>query len=91
MRSIKCCIAQCIVVEATNEMVGVGIGSFLSVMGGKYADQAEDHASPVVEYEGRAVMVCQSGFNLLRGLPQVSCTIRIEKTLADIQNTVDDD
>ena len=91
MRSIKCCIAQCIVVEATNEVVGVGIRSFLSVMGGKYTDQAEDHASPVVEYEGGAVMVCRSVFNLLRGLSQVSCTIRIEKTLADIQNAIDDD
>ena len=72
-------------------MVGVGISPFLSVMGGKYTDQAEDYASPVAEYEGGTVMVCQSVFNLLRGLSQVSCTIRIEKTLTDIQNTIDDD
>ena len=91
MTSIQCCIAQCTVVEATNEMVGVGIGSFLSVMGGKYTDQAEDYSSPVVEYEGRAVMVCRSVFSLLRGLSQVSCAIRIEKTLTDIQNAIDND
>lgn len=81
MRSIKCCIAQCIVVEATNEVVGVGISSFLSVMGGKYTDQAEDHASPVVEYEGGAIVVCQSVFNSLQNLPQISYIVRIEKTV----------
>ena len=81
MRSIKCCIAQCIVVEATNEVVGVGISSFLSVMGGKYTDQAEYHASPVVEYEGGAIVVCQSVFNSLQNLPQISYIVRIEKTV----------
>ena len=81
MRSIKCCIAQCIVVEATNEVVCVGISSFLSVMGGKYTDQAEYHASPVVEYEGGAIVVCQSVFNSLQNLPQISYIVRIEKTV----------
>jgi len=81
MRSIKCCIVQCIVVEATNEVVCVGISSFLSVMGGKYTDQAEYHASPVVEYEGGAIVVCQSVFNSLQNLPQISYIVRIEKTV----------
>ena len=84
MTSIQCCIAQCTVVEATNEMVGVGISSFLSVMGGKYTDQAEYHASPVVEYEGGAIVVCQSVFNLLQIIPQISCTLRIDKAVEDI-------
>ena len=50
MRSIKCCIVQCIVVEATNEVVGVGISSFLSVLDCKDADQKENYASALVEY-----------------------------------------
>ena len=68
----------------------MGAFGLVSDMRIPYMDYAI-HASPVVEYEGGAVMVCRSVFNLLRGLSQVSCTIRIEKTLADIQNAIDDD